>query len=65
MASTPIKQTFYMVCYHDKKHDIPFYPSGGFHSAIDTAKKALQREKKKHPRAFVVKVTEERIGVEA
>ena len=65
MATTPFKQTFYMVCYHDKKHDIPFYPSGGFHSAIDKAKKALQQEKKKNPRAFVVKVTEERIREEA
>ena len=61
MARTPAKRIYYTVNYHNEEDGIPFYCLNGYDGSLRKARKAIQQEKKKHPDAFVVRVTEERM----
>ena len=64
MARTPVKQISYQVGYNNEELGIPLYAEGSYYSSIRKAKKALREVRKQHPDAFVVRVTEERLGEE-
>ena len=64
MARTPVKRIYYTVNYHNEEDGIPFYCLHGHDGPLREARKTLQQEKKKHPGAFVVRVTEERMREE-